>query len=183
MKRFKSLRDVYGRIKRESVRRSGSAATVPTNKWSYFALMAFMDPYMKSSMNTQSNYAEDSAPNVPAPTSPSPEEVTGESSRSPPAPDKASDPPREKRMRGAESDRELYQLVQQSAAALHSLKKRQSSETVLWAQSVAFRLDSLPPFERAQARVRIEQVLLEAEFPGGRSQEIEESGGRMFLNL
>ncbi|KAJ8369351.1 hypothetical protein SKAU_G00093790 [Synaphobranchus kaupii] len=110
-------------------------------------------------------------------------EVTGESSRSPPAPDKASDPPREKRMRGAESDRELYQLVQQSAAALHSLKKRQSSETVLWAQSVAFRLDSLPPFERAQARVRIEQVLLEAEFPGGRSQEIEESGGRMFLNL
>ncbi|KAJ8332381.1 hypothetical protein SKAU_G00425540 [Synaphobranchus kaupii] len=133
--------------------------------------------------NTQSNYAEDSAPNVPAPTSPSPEEVTGESSRSTPAPDKASDPPREKRMRGAESDRELYQLVQQSAAALHSLKKRQSSETVLWAQSVAFRLDSLPPFERAQARVRIEQVLLEAEFPGGRSQEIEESGGRMFLNL
>ncbi|KAJ8351798.1 hypothetical protein SKAU_G00232740 [Synaphobranchus kaupii] len=95
MKRFKSLRDVYGRIKRESVRRSGSAATVPTNKWPYFALMAFMDPYMKSSM-----------------------------------------------------------------------------------------LDSLPPFERAQARVCIEQVLLEAkEFPGGRSQEIEESGGRMLLNL
>ncbi|KAJ8335425.1 hypothetical protein SKAU_G00387670 [Synaphobranchus kaupii] len=97
--------------------------------------------------------------------------------------DKASDPPREKRMRGAESDHELYQLVQQSAAALHSLKKRQSSETVLWAQSVAYRLDSLPPFERAQARVRIEQVLLEAEVPGGRSQVIEESGGRMFLNL
>ncbi|KAJ8335358.1 hypothetical protein SKAU_G00387000 [Synaphobranchus kaupii] len=152
MKRFKSLRDVYGRIKRESVRRSGSAATVPTNKWPYFALMAFMDPYMKSSMNTQSNYVvEDSAPNVPAPTSPSPEEVTGESSRSPPAPDKASDPPREKRMRG----------------------KRVIASCTNW-------LDSLPPFERAQARVRIEQVLLEAEFPGGRSQEIEESGGRMF---
>ncbi|KAJ8333962.1 hypothetical protein SKAU_G00412810 [Synaphobranchus kaupii] len=100
-----------------------------------------------------------------------------------PCPDKVSDPPREKRMKGAESDRELYQLVQQSAAALHGLKKRHSSETVLWAQSMAFRLDSLPPFKRAQTRVRIEQVLLEAEFPGGRSQEIEESGGRMFLNL
>ncbi|KAJ8334005.1 hypothetical protein SKAU_G00413240 [Synaphobranchus kaupii] len=82
------------------------------------------------------------------------QEVTGESSRSPPAPDKASDPPREKRMRG----------------------QRVIASCTNW-------LDSLPPFERAQARVRIEQVLLEAEFPGGRSQEIEESGGRMFLNL